>query len=370
MAGMDLPNRFQSVGLVPMRALTLTITRNCNLRCEHCWPMCGSDAPLPGVSASVLERLIGEFAQSGIREICLTGGEPLTHPDWLAILLYCCAQPDLQCVRLQTNATMMTAELARHLAGEHFEKLDIEVSLDGAVAATHDRIRGVGSFRRTMQGLQCLVQAGVGHQITVAFTEMAHNFNELPRVLGLLKELGITRLVSGTLVQSGRAGRSLVTVPPTPVQYLELLERFDRDAGFQADYHAMGNIACLEWLAGRDSKIPLSCRCAQMPYVTADGILFPCTLMPLPRYGVPGVFSRPLADILNQALRQWIDLPNIYDQRHTELEACDHCRGHGHCGGGCPGRAYAAGGGFMAVEDRCALRQAVYGWRVGRQQGG
>jgi radical SAM protein with 4Fe4S-binding SPASM domain len=351
-----------------MRVLTLTITGNCNLHCEHCWPMCGSDAPLPGVATFVLERVIGQFAQSGINEICLTGGEPLTHPDWFSLLLFCCAQPNLERVRLQTNATLMTPAIACRLADSHLDKLNIEVSLDGAVSATHDRIRGAGSFRRTLRGLQCLIQAGLGRHITVAFTEMAHNFNELPGVLALLKELGIPRLVSGTLVQSGRAGRSVVTAPPTSAQYLALLERFHRDPEFQADYHAMGNIACLEWFAGRDSKDPVSCRCAGMPYVTADGILFPCTLMPLPSYGVPGVFSRPLGDVLNQALRQWMDLPNIYDQRRSELAACDHCRGHSHCGGGCPGRAFVAGNGFMAVEDRCALRQAVYGWRAGRQE--
>jgi radical SAM protein with 4Fe4S-binding SPASM domain len=180
--------------------------------------------------------------------------------------------------------------------------------------------------------------------------------------LTLLKKLGVARLISGTLVSSGRAARSIDTAPPTPAQYRDLLDRYYNDDRFKYDYRQMGNFAGLEWLAGRSATVPHACRCADMPYVTADGIFYPCLLLPHPSYAIAGVFSRPIEDILEQAASQWQDLSQWYNRRRTQLAQCLDCPGHGHCGGGCLGRAVAAGGDFMQVEDRCALRKAVYRW--------
>ena len=347
-----------------MQSLTLTITRNCNLSCEHCWPMCGSDASLPPVATSILLRIIEGFAGWGIGEICLTGGEPLTHPDCLDLIRAVCDQPAIHQARLQTNATLIDESTARLLADAGLAKLVIEISLDGATAASHDRVRGQGNYQRTLQGIQTLCRAGLGGRTIVAFTEMAHNMHELPQLLSNMRHLGVSKVVSGTLVTSGRASQSLLIRPPGPEQYRSLLDRFHQDQTFQNDYARIGNIACLEWLAGRASETPSSCRCAQMPYITADGVLYPCVLLSLDRYGVPGAFSRPLTDVIRQAAVLWQHLPQLYERRLTGLKACFGCIGRGHCGGGCLGRAIESDPDFMQVEDRCALRKAVYNWKA------
>lgn len=357
---MDIKQLFQSAGLAPMRTLTLTITANCNLRCDHCWPECGGDAELPGIASTILLRVIRQFGQWGLPEICLTGGEPLTHSDWMPLVRACCEQDGFQRVRLQTNATLLSDDVAMVLSAPEFRKLIIEVSLDGADAVTHDRVRGAGNYELTMHGLRSLTKVGLGPRTVVAFTEMAHNFHQLPELLAQVKSLGVSRLISGTLVQSGRASRSLAAMPPTPSQYEDLLDRFQMDAEFRADYRKVGNIACLEWLAGRSSSVSEPCRCAEMPYIAADGTLYPCTLLPLETYGIPGAFSRPLEDVVKQAAVEWNELSQWYERRRTELAMCRECRGYAHCGGGCLGRACSNGNGFMQVEDRCALRKAVY----------
>lgn len=348
-----------------MRALTLTITANCNLSCDHCWPECGRDVALPGIAATILLRVIRQFGQWELPEICLTGGEPLTHPDWMTLVRACCDEGGFQRVRLQSNATLLSEEIAKVLSAPEFKKLIIEVSLDGADAATHDLVRGTGNYELTMHGLRSLTKAGLGPRVVVAFTEMAHNFDQLPELLAQLKSLGVSRLISGTLVQSGRASRSLVVRPPTPAQYEDLLDRFHRDAEFRADYRQVGNIACLEWLTGRSSSVSEPCRCAEMPYIASDGTLYPCTLLPLKAYGIPGAFSRPLDDVVKQAAGQWSGLSQWYERRRTELAPCLECPGYAHCGGGCLGRACLGGDGFMRVEDRCALRRVVYAYKPG-----
>ena len=95
--------------------------------------------------------------------------------------------------------------------------------------------------------MRLLCDGGLGPQIQVAFTEMAHNFSGLPSLLELVDDLGITRCVSGTLVSQGRARESDRVAPPTPEQYERLLVLYQTDPAFRSRYERVGNIAALEW---------------------------------------------------------------------------------------------------------------------------
>ena len=351
-------------GLRPPKMVTLMITNGCNLRCKHCWPKSRSSDVTPPVPVDTLRRLIRELVNLGVEEICLTGGEPLTHPDWFEILNFSCKQSGLKRVRLQTNATLLTEADIKVLRSINFEGLSVQVSLEGAKPQTHDRVRGSGNFERAFRGLKLLAEGGLGKQTLVAFTEMEHNFTELPLLLDMVDVLGIGRLASGTLVLGGRAAQTDQLAPPTPSQYRDLLDLFHSDTQFRSRYKKIGNIAALEWLAGRLNPSPQSCVCIETPYINADGQMYPCVMLPIEEYAVQGVHHRPLEEVLTEGALLWAELPELNLRRSVELEACKECPGKLHCGGGCMGRAYAATGNFMSVEDRCALRKCVYSWKA------
>jgi len=351
-------------GLRSPKIVTLMITNGCNLSCLHCWPESRSCGTVPPVSADTIRRLIGEFTLLGVEEICLTGGEPLTHPDWFEILSFACRQPGLNRVRLQTNATLLTEVDIEALSSIDFKGLNIQVSLEGATAETNDRVRGPGSFEQAFRGLKFLAEAGLGQQVVVAFTETQHNFAELPRLLQLLDGLGIGGLVSGTLVLGGRAAQSDQIAPPTPAQYRELLNLYHSDPQFRSRYKKLGNIAAIEWFTGKSYPAGEGCMCIEMPYINADGDMYPCLMLPIDKLAAKDVFHRPLYEVLFEGLSLWADLADMNRRRSVELEACKNCPGRLHCAGGCIGRAYAATGDFMNVEDRCALRKSVYSWEA------
>ncbi|MBC8420043.1 MAG: radical SAM protein [Desulfobacterales bacterium] len=351
-------------GLRSPKIVTLMITNGCNLSCLHCWPEsrpCDTTLPVP---TDTLKRVIGECALLGVEEVCLTGGEPLTHPDWFEILSFACRQPGLKRVRLQTNATLLTEVEVRALRSVSFMGLSIQASLEGATPETHDRVRGPGNFERAFQGLKLLAEAGLGKQTQVEFTEMEHNFMELPRLLELLDKLGIGSLVSGTLVLGGRAARTDQLGPPTPSQYRELLDLYHSDPQFRSRYKKLGNIAALEWLRGRSYPASECCICIETPYISADGKMYPCLMLPIEKYAADGVHNRPLDEVLMEAVSFWAELPALNRRRSVELAPCKKCPGRLHCAGGCMGRAYAATGDPMNVEDRCVLRKSVYSWKV------
>jgi radical SAM protein with 4Fe4S-binding SPASM domain len=362
----ELAGLIAATGLLPPRALTVAITTTCNLRCQHCWLECGRDedtAELVGVPA--LQELVREFIALGGEELCLTGGEPLLHPAWLELLDFCCRQPELQRVCLQTNATLIDAGIAAILGGEAYAKLSLQISLDGCSEATHDLIRGDGSLKQALRGLRCLVDAGLGGRTAIAFTEMRHNLAELPQLLELADQLGISRVIGLTLIAAGGAAGNAATQLPTREQYLALLAQFDSDPGFRQRCQALGSFPALEWRHGANDSAHAGCRFLEKPYVTAHGLLYPCALLQVEAFAGRGIYRQPLAAVIAAALPLWTELLQASRERPTAMPCVADCPGGRHCGGGCLARAYLHGGSLAAREDRCALRQEVYRRRAG-----
>ncbi len=351
----------RDAGLEPPEMLTLMITGNCNLKCRHCWLNCRPDSAAGPIPVNVACSIIDNFTRLGGTALSLTGGEVLTHPDWFEILVFACDRSALKEVCLQTNAMLVTPHIAAKLSALASVKLSIQISMDGASAKSHDLVRGKGSFNQALRGLDRLLDAGMGPRIRVAFTEMAHNFAEIPRLMKRLETLGISQLVTGTLVKGGRAGRTNRLTLPTPNQYAEIVNRYRSDETFRTLYDKMGNISAIEWYKGRSIPAKRVCSCIKTPFVTAEGRMYPCVMLPAEEYGIDHIHQRSMADVVLAALPLWAQLPVMARKRREILENCRGCPGEEHCLGGCMGRAYAAYGNLMSVEDRCDLRKAVYG---------
>lgn len=99
----------------------------------------------------------------------------------------------------------------------------------------------------TMKGLRLLKKNGIADRVCITFTEMKHNFKDIPDLLRLADNMGICQFVTGTLVCGGRATQSTDLLPPTPEQYEKLLSHYQNDKVFRDRYHRIGNIAALEW---------------------------------------------------------------------------------------------------------------------------
>jgi len=350
-------------GLLPPRALTVAITSACNLSCEHCWVECS----LTGISTTTvplnaLQQLVRQFIALGGDELCLTGGEPMTHPDWLELVLFCCHQPELRCLLIQTNATLLDVGTAKNLANNNLGKLSFQVSLDGCSATTHDLIRGPGSLQRAMQGLQALVAAGFGPRTAIAFTEMRHNFHEIQQLLEIAEQLDLAEVIGLPLIPCGSAERNPLTALPTPEQYLAFLEQFARDAELRRLYRRFGRFSAIEWAKGSASSCHVGCRFLEKPYLSARGLLYPCALLQVDGYAARDIYKRSLGEAIVTALPLWADLQRISQVRATAMDCLLDCCGARHCGGGCLARAYLPARNLAAREDRCELRRAVYAW--------
>jgi len=185
-----------SAALLSLDTLWLYVAGTiCNLRCTHCFISCAPDNHSHGMmTLEQVRRHLDEAAALGVREYYLTGGEPFMNRDILPILEATLRQGP---ATVLTNGLFLDEGMCRSLRGvadASEYSLDLRVSLDGWGPEDHDRIRGAGTFLRTIQGLRHLGECGFVPVVTV--TEAAEGVaggEGRSRFLERLRSLGLRR---------------------------------------------------------------------------------------------------------------------------------------------------------------------------------
>ncbi|MGA8572813.1 MAG: radical SAM protein [Desulfobaccales bacterium] len=203
----------------PLRLLAWETTRRCNLACLHCRAAAGS-GPYPGeLSTEEGIALLDSLATLGQVVVILTGGEPLLREDIFELAAYGAGRGHRMVMAV--NGTLLTPHLAARLKEAGVQRLSI--SLDGAAAASHDRLRAVpGAYEGALAGIAACREADLPFQINTTVTRA--NMGELAAIRDLAIELEAAAHHVFILVPTGR-GEQLREQLLRPEEYQETLER-------------------------------------------------------------------------------------------------------------------------------------------------
>lgn len=181
------------------------LTERCNLRCRHCYQGAGLPPEMPG--DDVLREIDGAAAmfrawetEQGIRvnpSIHFTGGEPLLHSSFHDIVLH--ARDSGLRVAVMTNGCRVTDDDARRLRDAGV--FDVQVSLEGP-EPLHNAIRGKGSFRAALRGVQALVRAG--NRVSANVTLSRLNASRIRETAEIARTEGFSSIGFSRLVPCGR----------------------------------------------------------------------------------------------------------------------------------------------------------------------
>ena len=220
-----------------LRWLFFELTDRCNLSCRHC----GSNCAAQGQSLTVEDVRRVLITLSPERPmICLTGGEPLLHPDFFEIA---------GCVRslgfswgLTTNATLIDDAVAKKL--RQAGMATVSVSLDG-LERSHDLLRRQkGAWSRAIDGLNALQRAGFEPQVTTVVHR--ENLDDLEPLYEMLGKLQIKSWRPINIEPIGRAygGKDLLL---SPEQFVNLLS-FIREKRYAPDSDMEVTFGCSHYL--------------------------------------------------------------------------------------------------------------------------
>ncbi|HEV7515374.1 MAG TPA: radical SAM protein, partial [Thermoanaerobaculia bacterium] len=197
-------------------SVLLELTYRCNLDCFFCY----NDLGLKGepLSREQYFRFFDELRDLEVLHLALSGGEPLAHPDFLA--LGARARELGFVVRIKSNGHALRGELARRIRDE-IDPFVIEVSLHGATAATHDRqTRVPGSFERLLANLAELQALGLRVKLNSTLT--AWNEGEIEAMFGLADAVGLRLQVDSEVTPRDDGGREPLQVTPSREGVLRL----------------------------------------------------------------------------------------------------------------------------------------------------
>lgn len=132
------------------------ITNRCNISCKHCYATSKygnrgrEDLSLDNVF-SIIDTLKG----MGYTHVLFLGGEPLFRNDILKIIEYT-TNSGLK-VMINTNGILLSDEMCKSLLKLNIDQ--ISVSFEGTTSYIHDQIAGIGNFKKSLTGLNNLINA-------------------------------------------------------------------------------------------------------------------------------------------------------------------------------------------------------------------
>ena len=178
------------------------VTRACALVCRHCRADAQHRAHPRQLTTEQGKALLKDIAGFGTPYpiVVLTGGDPFERPDLVELVQYG-ASLGLH-VALSPS---VTPRLTPEVLGELREAgaVALSLSLDGAVAETHDSFRGVpGVFDDTLRAARWVKEAGYRLQLNTTVTRA--NVLELPEVLRTVIALDASLWSLFFLVPTGR----------------------------------------------------------------------------------------------------------------------------------------------------------------------
>jgi cyclic pyranopterin phosphate synthase len=154
--GPGLPDTFGRVA----RDLRVSVTDRCNLRCTYCMPAEGLPwLPKPEMlTDEELLRVVGIFVGLGVRQVRLTGGEPLLRRSLPAVVSGIAAMSPRPQIAMTTNGIGLD-RLAGPLAQAGLDR--VNVSLDTIDAGEFLSLTRRDRFGDVEQGLKAAASAGL-----------------------------------------------------------------------------------------------------------------------------------------------------------------------------------------------------------------
>ena len=325
------------------------ITRECNLRCKHCYYEAGTqlaDELSTEESFALIDEIANVFGDKA--SVTFGGGEALLREDLFDLICYCRAR-DLHVV-LASNGTLLSEEVAARLKNAGVE--DVIIPIDGT-QKTHDAIRGEGVFEKATKSARAVRNAGLGLVIDPCI--MKQNEEETGKIIDIAELLGARQCRFFHYVSMGRGKEVMPDSELGSARYAENLMQLYEEQNKRRELEICTTQACQYWVILKRkeeaglfvpdffyTEIP-GCRAAiGMLSIKPNGDVVPCPLLDV-----------KAGNVREMSLREILNSKVFVDLRNREVKGkCAACKYKDICGG-CRVRAYLHSGDYLAEDPLC-----------------
>lgn len=313
-----------------IRNVTMNITDVCNLFCKHCY-IDSSSRGTQFMSFEQAQKIVDTIYpyMTPSCSFIVSGGEALLNPACIYILKYISNRGKGK-ITLVTNGTTITAKIAEELA--KIDRLSVQVSLDGATADVHEDIRGKGTFKRTIQGIEFLKQQNM--RVVLSPMVTYNLLNQLEEYFAFAKKINAIAVFLQPINNIGRARANGLERVRDILALNKLIEIYERDPEILR--LVPGSLE-----AKYISSICLLSKCnncgvgSTTLLIQPNGDLYPCPNNINSRMKLGNIFVDFFDEIWNHSeiLQELRDIDVDKNLSHD----CRRCVVKHFCGGGCRG---------------------------------
>ena len=360
--------------------VSFAVTKACNLRCLHCH-VSAKEAMTDELNVKEAMHAIDEMASLGTEALIFSGGEPLLRKDFVLTLAQYCEDNGVIPAML-SNGLLITPEVALQLKDSGIKAIGIPI--DSVIPENHDKLRNLpGTFKKAVSAIKTCLDIDL--EVIVTTMALKDTYNEMPKRIEFLSNLGVDEVAVYDLVPVGR-GKDVMDQAMSNVQRVNLIRYLQ---GLQENsemvFTMSGGIPLYPEIAtemhkshGTKSKDLLvkefwihnsvGCHAGILYFsLRPNGDVYPCTFLPIK---VGNIREQNLTDIWRNS-----EVLNTLRQRQALKGKCGGCDFRESCGG-CRGRAYACTGDFLETDPVCLRDLMVeekvspidvkrFGWCVG-----
>jgi mycofactocin radical SAM maturase len=281
--------------------------------------------------------VIDELSSHQVFQINFGGGEPFIREDFLSILDACHRKGLVTCI--STNGTLLVDHVLDFLKGR--EMVYLQVSLDGGTLATNDSIRGAGTFKKILKGLERLNKREIVFSINMVLTRL--NYPEISSLDSLAKDFGAKLRIS----RFRPAGRGKSSWEQLHLEKRDL-EAFSRWLSDHQDVVTGDSFFSLEDEERKGLGLNL-CGAAKFTCcVDPEGRVYPCAFLQDSLFYGGNLLNQSLDDI-------WSHAHGFKLLRNLRVRSCESCYRFESCHGGCPAVAYFMGRTLSIPDPECLV---------------
>ncbi|MBU6999152.1 MAG: radical SAM protein [Theionarchaea archaeon] len=288
-------------------SMSFDITYACNLSCPFCSVDAGESRP-DELTVEDIAPFLEWIKTVKPSPVMINGGEPLMRKDFLLHILQELSQVKDIITPVLTNGTLITQEYARDLveAGLTIGR----VGIDGHTAALHNAMRGEGTFKKAIAGIENLKECGIHVNVIAVITQL--NYPHLQDIVAFLETIADSYNIA-PVYPFGRATSDMML---TQEQVFRV----------KTAHLKGGKIETL--IAPRTQ-----CDAGDVIHIAGNGDIFPCFYMQFPEYRL-GNIKEDFSSIYDAHVMR-----TVLELDVDKIEECRTCEIRYFCGGGCRGFA-------------------------------